>query len=87
MLFFSLAIRTCMTGGFDRGVHVTDVTNASRTMLINIHTQQWDLKLCKYAIVSFFLSLSISIPVPRPFLSVSHYTVCIMHIIDSLEFL
>lgn len=26
-------------------VHVTDVTNASRTMLFNIHTLQWDLEL------------------------------------------
>jgi len=28
-----------LTGG---KVHVTDITNASRTMLFNIHTQQWD---------------------------------------------
>ncbi|MDL2323899.1 glycerol kinase GlpK [Ruminococcaceae bacterium OttesenSCG-928-A16] len=28
------------------GVHVTDVTNASRTMLFNIHTLQWDEELC-----------------------------------------
>jgi glycerol kinase len=28
-----------LTGG---GVHVTDVSNASRTMLFNIHTLQWD---------------------------------------------
>lgn len=28
------------------GVHVTDVTNASRTMLYNIHTLQWDEELC-----------------------------------------
>lgn len=27
------------------GVHVTDVTNASRTMLFNIHTLQWDKDL------------------------------------------
>jgi glycerol kinase len=31
---------------FTRGqVHVTDVTNASRTMLFNIRTQQWDEEL------------------------------------------
>lgn len=29
----------------DRKVHVTDVTNASRTMLFNIHTLTWDQKL------------------------------------------
>lgn len=28
-------------------VHATDVTNASRTMLLNIHTQQWDGELEK----------------------------------------
>jgi glycerol kinase len=33
-----------MTGG---EVHVTDVTNASRTMLLNIHTAEWDDELLK----------------------------------------
>jgi glycerol kinase len=33
-----------LTGG---AVHATDVTNASRTMLFNIHTQQWDEDLLK----------------------------------------
>ncbi|MEV6106988.1 glycerol kinase GlpK [Streptomyces sp. NPDC051940] len=31
-----------LTGGADGGVHVTDVTNASRTMLMNIESHQWD---------------------------------------------
>lgn len=31
-----------LTGGPDGGVHVTDVTNASRTMLMNLETQDWD---------------------------------------------
>ncbi|MEP7763454.1 glycerol kinase GlpK [Sanguibacter sp. 25GB23B1] len=31
-----------MTGGPDGGVHVTDVTNASRTMLMNIDTLTWN---------------------------------------------
>ena len=31
-----------LTGGPQGGVHVTDVTNASRTMLMNINTLQWD---------------------------------------------
>jgi len=30
------------TGGPDGGIHVTDVTNASRTQLMNIHTLDWD---------------------------------------------
>ncbi len=36
-----------LTGGVNGGVHVTDVTNASRTMLMNITTLQWDHHLCK----------------------------------------
>ncbi|EGD56580.1 glycerol kinase GlpK [Gordonia neofelifaecis] len=35
-----------MTGGVDGGLHVTDVTNASRTMLMNLHTLQWDSEIC-----------------------------------------
>jgi glycerol kinase len=31
-----------LTGGVNGGVHVTDVTNASRTMLMNLETLQWD---------------------------------------------
>uniref|UniRef100_A0A8C5FCI8 glycerol kinase n=1 Tax=Gadus morhua TaxID=8049 RepID=A0A8C5FCI8_GADMO len=38
----------CLTGGRSGGVHCTDVTNASRTMLFNIHTLDWDPELCKY---------------------------------------
>jgi glycerol kinase len=34
-----------LTGGADGGVHVTDVTNASRTMLMNLHTLEWDQKI------------------------------------------
>ncbi|MFI9101582.1 glycerol kinase GlpK [Streptomyces fildesensis] len=36
-----------LTGGPDGGVHVTDVTNASRTMLMNLHTLEWDEKICE----------------------------------------
>ncbi|XP_074482676.1 glycerol kinase isoform X3 [Sebastes fasciatus] len=38
----------CLTGGKSGGVHCTDVTNASRTMLFNIHTMDWDPELCTY---------------------------------------
>ncbi len=31
-----------LTGGIDGGVHATDVTNASRTMLMDLATCQWD---------------------------------------------
>ena len=34
-----------LTGGTDGGVHVTDVTNASRTMLMNLETLDWDDEL------------------------------------------
>ncbi|XP_054830853.1 glycerol kinase isoform X2 [Eublepharis macularius] len=37
-----------LTGGKDGGIHCTDVTNASRTMLFNIHTLEWDAELCKF---------------------------------------
>ncbi|MEJ5226139.1 MAG: glycerol kinase GlpK, partial [Anaerolineales bacterium] len=31
-----------LTGGPNGGVHVTDVSNASRTLLMNLHTLDWD---------------------------------------------
>ncbi|CAK9185617.1 unnamed protein product [Ilex paraguariensis] len=31
-----------LTGGIDNGLHVTDVSNASRTMLMNLKTLDWD---------------------------------------------
>jgi glycerol kinase len=34
-----------LTGGVDGGVHLTDVTNASRTMLMNLQTLDWDDRL------------------------------------------
>ncbi|KAI4490848.1 hypothetical protein M0804_003792 [Polistes exclamans] len=37
-----------LTGGVNGGVHTTDVTNASRTMLMNIRTLQWDPKLLSF---------------------------------------
>uniref|UniRef100_A0A1Y1KD37 Probable glycerol kinase n=1 Tax=Photinus pyralis TaxID=7054 RepID=A0A1Y1KD37_PHOPY len=36
-----------LTGGVNGGLHITDVTNASRTMLMNINTLKWDPHLCK----------------------------------------
>ena len=36
-----------MTGGVNGGVHVTDVTNASRTMLMNIDTLDWNEDIAK----------------------------------------
>uniref|UniRef100_A0A224XMQ6 Probable glycerol kinase n=1 Tax=Panstrongylus lignarius TaxID=156445 RepID=A0A224XMQ6_9HEMI len=37
-----------LTGGKHGGTHVTDVTNASRTMLMNIKTLKWDPHLLKF---------------------------------------
>ncbi|MFJ4407928.1 glycerol kinase GlpK [Streptomyces sp. NPDC088910] len=34
-----------LTGGVDGGRHVTDVTNASRTLLMNLRTLDWDHKI------------------------------------------
>lgn len=38
-----------LTGGKDGGLYITDVTNASRTMLMNIETLSWDPTLCRYS--------------------------------------
>ncbi len=36
-----------LTGGVNGGKHVTDVTNASRTMLMNLETLAWDPQMCE----------------------------------------
>jgi glycerol kinase len=35
------------TGGTEGGLHLTDPTNASRTLLMNIDTLEWDPELCE----------------------------------------
>lgn len=35
-----------LTGGVNGGKHFTDVTNASRTMLMNLHEMEWDERIC-----------------------------------------
>ena len=47
-----------LTGG---RAHVTDYSNASRTMLFNIHTLQWDPELCRALEIPMSL-----LPEPRP---------------------
>jgi glycerol kinase len=37
-----------LSGGIQGGVHFTDVTNASRTLLMNLETLQWDDELLGY---------------------------------------
>jgi glycerol kinase len=50
-----------LTGGPDGGVHVTDVTNASRTMLMNLETLDWDDEL-----LGFFDIPRVMLPQIRP---------------------
>ena len=37
-----------LTGGVNGGVHVTDVSNASRTLLMNIETLKWDKEMLDF---------------------------------------
>lgn len=37
-----------LTGGVHGGVHITDVTNASRTQLMSLRTLQWDKRLLRF---------------------------------------
>ncbi|MDP9795132.1 glycerol kinase [Catenuloplanes nepalensis] len=60
-----------LTGGVDGGRHVTDVTNASRTMLMNLETLQWDDEL-----LSFFDIPRAMLPEIRPSSDPSGYGVC-----------
>jgi len=50
-----------MTGGANGGSHITDVTNASRTMLMNLETLDWDDEL-----LSFFNIPRSMLPEIRP---------------------
>ncbi|MCW2566522.1 MAG: glycerol kinase, partial [Mycobacterium sp.] len=50
-----------LTGGTDGGNHITDVTNASRTMLMNLETLDWDDEL-----LSFFGIPRAMLPEIRP---------------------
>ena len=43
-----------LTGGKKGGLFITDVTNASRTMLMNIESLQWDPILCRYCLSPSF---------------------------------
>ncbi|NXD68712.1 GLPK kinase, partial [Eolophus roseicapillus] len=47
-LWMAFLPSSSLTGGKNGGVHCTDVTNASRTMLFNIHSLEWDPELCQF---------------------------------------
>ena len=38
-----------LTGGPNGGAHITDVTNASRTLLMNLHTLDWESEILRIA--------------------------------------
>jgi glycerol kinase len=57
-----------LTGGVNGGVHITDVTNASRTMLMNLETLDWDDEL-----LSFFDIPRSMLPQIRPSSDPSFY--------------
>ncbi|MFD5095442.1 glycerol kinase GlpK [Amycolatopsis thailandensis] len=59
-----------LTGGPDGGVHVTDPTNASRTMLMDLETLEWDDEL-----LSFFGVPKQMLPSIRPSSNNGHFGV------------
>ena len=54
-----------LTGGPRGGVHVTDVTNASRTMLMNLETLDWDDELLSFFGIPRSMLPSIASSSPR----------------------
>lgn len=57
-----------LTGGSNGGQHITDVTNASRTMLMNLHTLDWDDELLDILTIPRMM-----LPAIRPSSEPSHY--------------
>ncbi len=57
-----------LTGGINGGIHVTDVTNASRTMLMDLETLDWDDEL-----LSFFGIPRSMLPTIRPSIPAEPY--------------
>ncbi|UYM04228.1 glycerol kinase GlpK [Solicola gregarius] len=63
-----------LTGGTNGGVHVTDVTNASRTMLMNLETLDWDEEL-----LGFFDIPRQMLPTIKPSSSPEPYGMTLRH--------
>ena len=63
-----------LTGGPEGGAHVTDVTNASRTMLMDLRTLDWDDEL-----LGFFGIPRASLPVIRSSSDATPYGVTMRH--------
>ncbi len=62
-----------LTGGPDGGIHVTDVTNASRTLLMNLHTLDWDADILEIMGIPAAM-----LPEIRPSSQVYGYTTCVL---------
>lgn len=58
-----------LTGGKNNGIHATDVSNASRTMIMDLHSLNWDQSICSTLGIP-----SQSLPIIRP--SSSHFGNC-----------
>ncbi|NXC77166.1 GLPK kinase, partial [Anhinga anhinga] len=72
-----------LTGGKNGGVHCTDVTNASRTMLFNIHSLEWDPELCHTGcLCKFFLHAPNRLVIVKCICSCSFF----MHVIHGQAF-
>src|SRR3954453_8757605 len=55
-----------LTGGTDGGLHITDVTNASRTLLMDLKTLDWDDALCEAGAVPPALREAVRVPRAKP---------------------
>jgi glycerol kinase len=62
-----------LTGGPDGGVHATEVTNASRTLLMNLATLEWDEEL-----ISFFGVPRRMLPQIRPSMEILGTARCVL---------
>ncbi len=62
-----------LTGGPDGGVHATEVTNASRTLLMNLATLEWDEEL-----ISFFGVPHQMLPQIRPSMEILGTARCVL---------
>ncbi|KAG6890080.1 hypothetical protein C0995_012029 [Termitomyces sp. Mi166 len=45
---YSYSLRQNLLGGVDTGIHIGEVTNASRTLLLNVSTLQWEPSLLEF---------------------------------------
>lgn len=63
-----------LTGGKNNGIHITDVTNASRTMMMNLKTLDWDKSMLDVLEIPHRM-----LPEIRPSSSVYGQTQCVLN--------